>query len=125
MADLELKWLVTPETVGDQAALRRIRVNDGWLAIYDVIGWITGLRPKACQTIWTRLLQQHPTMSEICASTVFPLKGPGRPGQATPATDARGIVQVIMVLPGKAADGFRRTMSDILVRYAGGDPTLG
>ena len=124
MTDLEIQWLVTPETVSDSSALRRIRVKDGLLSIYDVIGWVTGLRPKACQAIWSRLLQVHPTMSEICAPTVFPLKGPGRPGQATPATDARGIVQVIMVLPGRAADGFRRTMSDILVRYAGGDPTL-
>ena len=124
MTDLEIQWLATPETLSDPSALRRIRIKDGWLSIYDVIGWITGLRSKACQTIWTRTLQAHPTMAEICTPMVFPLKGPGRPGQATPATDARGIVQVVMVLPGKAADGFRRTMSDILVRYAGGDPSL-
>ena len=124
MADFEIQWLVTPDTVSDPSALRRIRVKDGWLSIYDVVGWITGQSIRDCRRLWARILEEHPTLTSVCSSVQFPMKGPGRPGQATPATDAKGIVPVIMVLPGKAASGFRRTMSDILVRYAGGHPSL-
>ena len=42
----------------------------------------------------------------------------------TPVTDARGIVDIIMVLPGRAAASIRRQASNVLVRYLGGDPTL-
>ena len=39
-------------------------------------------------------------------------------------TDARGIIDIIMVLPGKAAASIRKQAADVLVRYLGGDPTL-
>jgi hypothetical protein len=48
----------------------------------------------------------------------------GRGQKETPVTDARGIVDIIMVLPGKAAASVRRQASNVLVRYLGGDPTL-
>ena len=37
----------------------------------------------------------------------------------TPATDARGIVQVLMLLPGPAAAHFRMAAADVLVRFLG------
>ena len=39
-------------------------------------------------------------------------------------TDARGITEIIMVLPGKAAAHFRKKAADVVVRYLGGDCTL-
>ena len=38
--------------------------------------------------------------------------------------DARGIVEIIMLLPGRAAARFRKASADVVVRYLGGDPSL-
>jgi hypothetical protein len=62
-------------------------------------------------------------MSTLCTSIKFTPKGRGRPAE-TPATDGAGIVQIIMVLPGRAADKFRQAASSVIVRYLGGDPGL-
>ena len=119
----ELCWLLTPETLQDRRSLHSIRCDNGLVSIYDVIRWVTGQQLKACQTIWARLLTAYPNMSTSCGSIKFTPRGRGRPA-ATPAADAAGIVQIIMVLPGRAADQFRQAASRVIVRYLGGDPRL-
>ena len=119
----ELCWMLTPEQLGDSLALRRIRADNGFLSVYDVIRWITDQDLNACRMIWRRLLEIHPNMATLCTSIKFTPKGRGRPAE-TPATDAAGIVQIIMVLPGRAADKFRQAASGVIVRYLGGDPGL-
>ena len=122
MADLQIEWL-TPDLLSDPTALHRVRVKDGQIAICDVISTITGQTADASRRIWSRTLDAHPTLSEICGTTRFPLVGPGRPRE-TPTTDAKGIVQILMVLPGRTAAGHRQAMSEVIVRYLGGDPSL-
>ena len=39
-------------------------------------------------------------------------------------TDARGIVEIIMLLPGQQAARVRRTAAELLCRYLGGDLSL-
>ena len=112
-----------PEQLGDSLELRRIRADNGFLSVYDVIRWITGQDLNACRMIWRRLLELHPNMATLCTSIKFTPKGRGRPPE-TPATDAAGIVQIIMVLPGRAADKFRQAAGGVIVRYLGGDPGL-
>ena len=47
--------------------------------------------------------------------------GDPRLGQReTPVTDARGIVEIIMILPGHQATLVRRQAAELLVRYLGG-----
>lgn len=55
-----------------------------------------------------------------CDSILFP--GAGQ--HPTPVADARGLLEIITLLPGKRAQEFRRTACDVLVRYLAGDHTL-
>ena len=70
--------------------------------------------------MYQRLAQNFPDVLTECINFKFS----GRGQKETPVTDARGIVDIIMVLPGKAAASVRRQAADVLVRYLGGDPTL-
>ena len=85
----------------DPVALQGVRTKDGLVAVYDVLHLVTGQGLKACRNIWQRLLQAHPELIGLCKGYKF---GQGRGTyQTTPATDARGIVHTLMVLPGPAA----------------------
>ena len=48
----------------------------------------------------------------------------GRKNKETPVTGVKGIVEIVMLLPGKRAAAVRRQASEILVRYMGGDLAL-
>ena len=48
----------------------------------------------------------------------------GRGQRETPVADARSIVEIIMVLPGRAAARVRKAAADFVVRYLGGEPQL-
>ena len=52
------------------------------------------------------------------------LKFKGRGQRATPVTDVKGIVEVIMLLPGRHAARVRRQAAELLCRYLGGDLAL-
>ena len=51
-------------------------------------------------------------------------KFPGRGQRNTPITDARGMVTILNLLPGRSAAAFRAASADVMVRFLGGDPTL-
>ena len=75
--------------------------------------------PNAAHT-WERLKTQFP---EVCHEvTNFKFSGQGQ--RETPVADARGIVEIIMVLPGKAAASYRKQAANLVVRYLGGDLTM-
>lgn len=120
MESIDIEWRA-PDFLCDPTT--RVRVKDGLASICDVIAAVTGQSAEASRKLWARLLEAHPTLADICTSVQFPMNGPGRP-HATPATDAKGIVQIVMVLPGNVAADYRRRMSDVIVRYMGGDPSL-
>ena len=52
------------------------------------------------------------------------LKFAGRGQRDTPMTDAKGIIDIIMLLPGQQAARVRRQAAELLVRYLGGDLSL-
>ena len=106
-----------------EAELHRIRKADGQVSVFDVIRAVTGQAPKPCRMIWYRLAEMHPELTTICGPYKFNTRGRGG-AQETPATDATGITQVLMLLPGRAAAEFRKSTAKVLVRYIGGDPTL-
>ncbi len=89
-------------------------------AVYDVLQVVTGCPAYTCSTRWKRLQESFPDVSTSCANFKFS----GRGQVATPVTDAKGIVEIIMVLPGRAAAKVRRAAADVMVRYLGGDPSL-
>ena len=67
-----------------------------------------------------RLVEQFPEVATVCGNFKFQ----GRGQRDTPVTDAKGIVTIIMIMPGSAAATVRQSASAILVRYLGGDLSL-
>lgn len=107
----------------DAAALGQIRKTSEdppRVSIYDVIRVITGLSASNSKNVWDRVVVAFPEVSTIVET--FKFTGPGQ--RDTPVTDARGAVQIIMILPGRAAAAFRKKAAGILVRFLGGDETL-
>ena len=102
----------------NEQALRQIRKtaeNPPKVSVYDVISAITGQSNP--RMIWDRLCTGFPEVVTYCDTFKFD----GRGQQGTPVTDARGITEIIMVLPGKAASHFRKAAANVIVRYLGGD----
>lgn len=69
---------------------------------------------------FARLCDTYPDVRTSCSHFKFP----GQGQRDTPVTDARGIVKILMLLPGRKAATFREQAADTLVRYLGGDETL-
>ena len=105
----------------NEQALRQIRQtaeNPPKVSVYDVINAITGQSNP--RMIWDRLCTGFPEVVTYCDTFEFP----GRGQQYIPVADARGITEIIVLPPGKAAAHFRKAAADVVVRYLGGDLTL-
>ena len=79
-----------------ESELHRVRKQDGRIAIHDVIRAVTGQQLKACRTTLHRLLTRHPDLATFCVPFKFNENGRGS-NQETPATNAQGIVSIIIV----------------------------
>lgn len=102
----------------DAAALGRVRKTQEGpprVSVYDLIGCITGLANP--RNAWVALQNDHPEV----VHGVDNLKFPGSGQRETPVVDARGAVQIIMLLPGRAAAEFRKEAAGVIVRFLGGD----
>jgi len=107
-------------TDGTVHQIRKTAEDPSRISVYDVLQLVTGCSANTCNPMFLRLVQNFPDVASICSNFKFS----GRGQKDTPVTDARGIVDIIMALPGKAAGSVRRQAADVLVRYLGGDPTL-
>ena len=116
----DLMASLTELTDGTVNQIRKTAENPPRISIYDVLQLVTGCSAQHCTQVFQRLVQNFPDVH----TSVVNFKFSGRGQKETPVTDARGIVDIIMVLPGKAAASIRRQASNVLVRYLGGDPTL-
>lgn len=88
------------------------------VSVYDLIAAMTD--DKNPRTTFMRLQTDYPENVAGCSNYKFP----GRGNQTSPATDARGAVMIMNLLPGHKAAQFRVACADIIVRYLGGDETL-
>jgi hypothetical protein len=107
----------------DAAALGRIRKtaeDPPRVSVYDVISAVVGESANPRQT-FARLRKEH---SAVVAGWDNLHKFPGSGQRPTPVVDARGAVEILMLLPGRVAAHFRRSAADVIVRYLGGDPSL-
>ena len=107
----------------DAAALGRSRKTNEVpprVSVYDLIGCVTGQDASNSKHYWDRLVVAHP---EVLVGNQN-LKFPGRGQRGTPVADARGAVEIIMLLPGKVAATFRKEAASVIVRYIGGDMSL-
>jgi hypothetical protein len=106
-----------------EASLQQIRKTAETpprVSVIDVIRAITGLSASNCHNVLQRVIESFPEVSRICSKFKFP----GRGQRETPVADARGIAEIIMVLPGRAAKVFRHQTASVIVRYLGGYLTL-
>ena len=69
---------------------------------------------------WQRLSQSYP--ESLSSMTNFKFSGQGQ--RQTPVADARTMVEIVMVLPGRTTAMYHKKEADIIVRYLGGDPNL-
>ena len=91
------------------------------ISVIDVVAAITGLSSSNAAVAFTRLKNEHPDVTARCSHVKF-RDSRGRRGQKdSPACDVRGIVEIIMLLPGRHAAHVRRQAAELLVRYLGGD----
>jgi hypothetical protein len=90
------------------------------VAIYDVLQLVTGCGANNCSIVYQRLSEAFPEV--ITKVSIFKFSGRGQ--RDTPVIDASGIVEILMVLPGRAAARARRSAAEVMVRYLGGDQSL-
>ena len=105
----------------DAAALGQIRKTSeipARASILDVIGVVTGLANP--RNVLKALRDTHPETVQDLDSYSFP----GSRGPATIVGDARKVVEIALLLPGKAAAEFRKASASVLVRFLGGDLSL-
>lgn len=103
--------------------VERIRKIDGvqkHVSVIDVVMAMTDTNRNRAAEYFRRLSESHP---EVKASS-FNFKFKGRGQRLTPVTDAKGIVAIIMLLPGRQAAYVRRQAAELLLRYIGGDMGL-
>ena len=91
------------------------------ISIIDVIAVVTGKDKNQAAEDLRRLTARHPDVKANCFNVKF-RDSRGRRGQKdTLVTDARGIVELIMLMTGSQAARVRRQAAELLVRYLGGD----
>jgi hypothetical protein len=100
--------------------IRKTAESPPRVSVYDVLGSVTGYAQDNRDKLFQRLCEQFPEVRMIC--TYF--KFPGRGQRDTPVTDAEGITQILMLLPGRAAAIARQSAANVVVRYLGGDTSL-
>jgi hypothetical protein len=100
---------------GKEAALR-ITDDSKWVSVWDVIKMVG--EQKDPYKIWERIDKTE--VQSFCRNLKF--KGSGQ--RETPCVNAKGLVLLLMQIPGEKAKQFRLAGADILVRYLGGDTTL-
>ena len=120
MLDKNLNTIISIDFETTEESPFNVRVNsDDQISILDVVEHITKQKRKACRQIWLRYLTENEVLTP---SGYFRFKGRG--ARDTPVTDVNTILTIIMGLPGKMAQGYRKKFSSILIRVMGGDETL-
>ena len=107
-------------TEGTVRQIRKTAEDPPRVAVYDVLQVVTGCSAQNCSSVYSRISEAFPEVLTNCSNFKFS----GRGQRETPVADARTTVEIIMVLPGRAAARVRKAAADVMVRYLGGDPSL-
>ena len=87
------------------------------ISVIDAVAAITGRNAHRSAEIIRELGARYPEVNDNIVNLLFP----GRGQRSTPVTDAKGIVDITMLLPGDHASCVRRQAAGLLCRYLGGD----
>ena len=91
------------------------------VSVIDVAIAVTGHDANYASQAVRNICGKYPDVHEKIMDVKFS-DARGRKGQKnTPAVDVRGVVEIIMLLPGQQAARVRRQAAELLVRYLGGD----
>ena len=90
---------------------------DHKISVVDVARAITGHDANYAAQAVRNICERYPQMNDRIAYIQFP----GQGQRETPVTDARGVAEVVMLLPGHHAARVRRQAAELLVRHLGGD----
>ena len=99
--------------------IRKTSEDPPRVSVLDEISAVTGDVNNASH-VYTRLQDQF---REVRYDTTN-FKFPGRGQRNTPITCVRGVVTIVMLLPGRAAARVRKHAASTLVRYLGGDLSM-
>ena len=99
----------------DIVSIRRTSDTPPLISVVDVVAAIAEQTGSNAGNYVERLQINHP---EVC-SRYANYKFPGKGQKNTLVTDAQGIVEIIMVLPGRYATCVRQQAAVLLVRYLG------
>ena len=90
------------------------------VSVIDVISAILGVSGNVAAVTMGRMKAEYPEVTSGCCD--FKFKGRGQ--RDTPVTCVCGIVEIVMLLPGRHAAHVRRQAAELLTRYLGGDLAL-
>ena len=100
--------------------LRKTSETPPRVSVIDVITAVLGVSGNVAAVTLGRLKSEFPEVTSGCCD--FKFKGRGQRG--TPVTCVRGIVEIVVLLPGRQAAKVRRQAASLLTRYLGGDLAL-
>ena len=82
------------------------------ISVLDVVAIVIGQNGAAASLAVRRVVEKYPEVDALLVDFRFP----GRRQRDTKITDARGIVEIIMLLGGRQAMRVRREAASLLVR---------
>jgi hypothetical protein len=102
------------------AQIRKTDETPPRISVIDVATLITGKRARNAARDVGFVQERYPEVAQKLSHFVFP----GQGQRNTPVTCAKGVIEIVMLLPGRMAAQVRRQASELLVRYLGGDLSL-
>ena len=102
-----------------EASTIRVDNNAKTGSVIDTIRMVLGCNSGAANTYLSRLFKTFETLTTRCGR----LKINGK-GNETPVADAKTLIEIIWLLPGKKAREFRHKSSEKVCRLLGGDLSL-
>jgi len=106
--------IVLPTETGEFAGCK-IRKTDEVpprVSVYDLIAAVKGVPLEHARVDFSRIKDDHPVTTARC----YVYKFPGRGNLASPATDARGVMDLLFLMKGSRAMMFRIGAADIMLR---------
>ncbi len=100
--------------------IRMTETHPRKVSVIDVAVTMTGYDANYASQAIRNICESHPEVHE----KIMDFKFRGRGQRKTPVTDVHGIVEIILLLPGRQATRIRRQCSELLVGYMGGDLAL-
>lgn len=116
------------ENIIDNVENATIRVDTATQkgSVFDVIKMVLGCDASSANTAFRRLKEDFPESGAGAGAawpTLTKLRINGK-GQLTPVADAKTLVEIVFLLPGRIARDFRRKSAAKVCRLLGGDSTL-